>query len=556
MGSTSHAGRGGGGKTAAWIVGSLVGGALLVATSGSVHPPGSRLAPLATLFLTSDRCMACHSGVTMQTGEDVSIGFDWRASMMGNSSRDPYWQAAVRREVMDHPAEREEIEDTCATCHMPMARASAVADGRRGSVFDHLSGEAENGEETALAADGVSCSLCHQIQADGLGSAQSFDGGFRVDVTTGPGERSVFGPFAPDAGRLRIMHSASGFRQTEATHLRESEVCATCHTLHTDGLGAAGGQRLPEQMPYVEWRASAFAGQRTCQSCHMPEVVQDVPVTSVMGQARSGVSRHEFLGGNFFMLRMLNRYRDELDVQALPQELERAAARTVVFLQSETARVQVASARVGEGRLIADVAVRNLAGHKLPTAYPSRRAWLHVVVRDAAGGAVFESGAFASDGSIAGNDADLDPGRVEPHYQTVERADQVQIYESAMADAQGRPTTGLLSGVRYLKDNRLLPDGFSAARAGEDAAVRGDATQDADFTGGGDRVRYSVDVAGRRGPFTVDVELWYQPIAYRWARNLAVYDSPETARFARWYDAMASSSGIVLARATQVVPGD
>lgn len=475
--------------------------------------------------------------------------------MMGNSSRDPYWQAAVRREVMDHPAAREEIEDTCATCHMPMARASAVADGRQGSVFEHLSGEAENAEETALAEDGVSCSLCHQIQADGLGSAQSFSGGFRVDVTSAPGQRDVFGPFTPDAGRARVMHSASGFRQTEAAHLRESELCATCHTLHTDGLGTAAGQRLPEQMPYLEWRASSFAGRRTCQSCHMPELGQEVPVTSVLGQSRSGVSRHEFLGGNFFMLRMLNRYRDELNVQALPQELERAAERTVAHLQSEAAQVQIATAQVEGRRLVADVDVRNLAGHKLPTAYPSRRAWLHFVVRDAAGSAVFESGAFAPNGSIAGNDADLDPARVEPHYQMIERADQVQIYESAMADAQGRPTTGLLSAVRYLKDNRLLPDGFSAARAGEDAAVRGDATRDGDFTGGGDRLRYSVDVVGRSGPFTIDVELWYQPIAYRWARNLAVYDAPETTRFARWYDAMASSSGLVLARATRVVPG-
>jgi hypothetical protein len=475
--------------------------------------------------------------------------------MMGNSSRDPYWQAAVRREVMDHPAEREAIEDECSKCHMPMARASAAAEGRAGQVFAHLSGEAENAEETALAADGVSCTLCHQIQAEGLGSAQSFSGGFRIDVATAFGERDVFGPFQPDAGRLRVMHSASGFRQTEATHLRESELCATCHTLHTDGLGTAAGQSLPEQIPYLEWRASAFAGQRTCQSCHMPEVGQDVAVTSVLGEARSAVSRHEFLGGNFFMLRMLNRYRDELGVQALPQELERAAARTVAHLQSETARVEIPSAQVQGRRLVTDVVIRNLAGHKLPTAYPSRRVWLHLVVRDGGGAMVFESGAFAADGSVVGNDADFDPLRIEPHYQVIERADQVQVYEATMADSQGRPTTGLLAAVRYLKDNRLLPDGFVAATAGEDAAVRGEATQDADFAGGGDRVRYSVDVGGRRGPFSVEVELWYQPIAFRWARNLATYDAPETTRFVSWYDAMASSSAIVLARAVRGASG-
>ena len=39
------------------------------------------------------------------------------------------------------------------------------------------------------------------------------------------------------------------------------------------------------------------------------------------------------------------------------------------------------------------VAVENLAGHKLPTAYPSRRVWLHVTVLDGPD-VVFESGAI------------------------------------------------------------------------------------------------------------------------------------------------------------------
>ena len=38
------------------------------------------------------------------TGEDISIGWNWRATMMANSARDPYWQAGIRRETMDHPA--------------------------------------------------------------------------------------------------------------------------------------------------------------------------------------------------------------------------------------------------------------------------------------------------------------------------------------------------------------------------------------------------------------------------------------------------------------------
>ena len=73
-------------------------------------------------FHTSERCLACHNGLTTPDGKDVSIGFDWRSSIMANSARDPYWQASVRREDIDHPESKAEIEDGCADCHMPMAR--------------------------------------------------------------------------------------------------------------------------------------------------------------------------------------------------------------------------------------------------------------------------------------------------------------------------------------------------------------------------------------------------------------------------------------------------
>jgi len=266
------------------------------------------------------------------------------------------------------------------------------------------------------------------------------------------------------------------------------------------------------------------------------------------------VSTHGFEGGNFFMQRMLNRYRDELGVAALPQELDAAAQRTETYLATRAAAVTVTS-HAEDGRLVADVSVRNQAGHKLPTAYPSRRAWLHVTVRDAAGAVRFESGAHDPDGSISGNDNDADPTRYEPHYAEITRSDQVQIYEAIMGDPRGGVTTGLIRAVRYLKDNRILPRGFAKHGAAEDIAVRGSATSDADFDGGGDRIRYSVDLRGATGPFSVRVELWYQPIGFRWARNLADYDADEPRRFVRYYDSMAAASALVLARASAEVQG-
>jgi len=65
------------------------------------------------LFQTSDRCFACHNTLSTSYGEDISIGFAWRPTMMANSARDPYWQAGVRRESIDHPEARSVIEDEC-----------------------------------------------------------------------------------------------------------------------------------------------------------------------------------------------------------------------------------------------------------------------------------------------------------------------------------------------------------------------------------------------------------------------------------------------------------
>jgi len=377
-------------------------------------------------------------------------------------------------------------------------------------------------------------------------------GGFKIDEAAAPGNRHVYGPFEIDKGHTTIMKSSSTFQPTEGKHIRSSELCATCHTLLTQALdekGAVIGE-LPEQVPYQEWLHSDYKETRSCQSCHMPQVDEEIPITSVFGEPRSGVSRHTFVGGNFFMQRLLNRFRNDLAVVAQPQELDAAASRTIAHLQSEAARVSVRSLDVRDGRLDADVSVENLGGHKLPTAYPSRRVWLHVTVRDRTGRTIFESGALNANGAIQGNDNDEDASRFEPHYTEITRPDQVQIFESVMVGQDGAPTTGLLTAVRYAKDNRLLPHGFDKRTADQNVKVHGGADADANFVGGGDRIRYAIAVGEAPGPFQVDVELWYQPIAYRWAMNLKKYDAMEPRRFVGFYEQTASASGVILAHAS------
>lgn len=506
----------------------------------------SSIKPPDVMFEPGDTCMVCHNNLITRSGENVSIGADWRASMMANSARDPYWMAAVRREVMDHPATAATIEDECTVCHMPMTTFPARAAGGKGRLFDQLLPTALN---VGLAEDGVSCTVCHQIQPTKFGDPSSFNGGYVIDVAA-PGVRKVFGPFAIDAGRTRVMQSSSGFQPNESAHVQQSELCATCHTLFTHSLAkGATDVRLPEQTPYLEWQQSAYRDTQSCQSCHMPVVQEEIALSRVLGQPRAGVSRHTFLGGNFFMMRMLNRYRDDLGVRATPAEMASAVARTVAHLQNDTATIAVTAERV-DGRLVADVIVDNLAGHKFPTAYPSRRAWIQLTAKDAQGRVVFESGAWTPDGRITGNVNDTDGTQFEPHYRQIDQPDQVQIYESVMADPSGRVTTGLLSGARYLKDNRLLPRGLDKARATADVAVHGGALTDADFAAGRDRVRYVINAAPTTGDVTVTATLWFQPIGFRWADNLGTYDAPETNRFVRYYTSMSAESALAIATTT------
>ena len=527
--------------------------AALISSTGialRARPPAG--AP-ARIFEVSLRCQACHNGVTNAAGETLSIGAEWRASMMAQAARDPYWQAAVRREILDHPQAAAAIEHECSRCHMPMAHVTQVAVGARGQVFSQVPA-GPIGPYATLAADGVSCTVCHQIQQQGLGTRESFTGHFVVD-TAPAGARVAFGPFPVDAAIQRVMQSASGMRPQESAHVQSSELCATCHTLFTHALDENGNTlgELPEQVPYLEWRHSAYRTSRSCQACHMPTVSGSIAIASTMGSPRSGVSRHTFRGSNAWMLKVLDRGRNELAVAAVSPELQAQAQDSIAFLQHDSASLAIARSTRAPDRVQFDIVVTNRAGHKLPTAYPSRRAWLHVVARDASGRVAWESGAILPDGRIAENDNDADASAYEPHYREISSRDQVQIFETIMVDARGRVTTGLLSGVKYVKDNRLLPDGFDKATADLDVAVHGAAAGDPDFSGGGDRVRYDIPVEAH-GPLTIEAELLYQTIGHRWADNLQRQRSAEADRFLGYYRSMSSVTAVRLARAEARVP--
>jgi hypothetical protein len=505
------------------------------------------------LFSASGACSSCHTRNIDESGNDVSIDSDWRASIKAQAARDPYFLASVRAEVGEFPEQRTTIESTCATCHAPMADYSAGADGQAGMLLDDGFLDSENPLH-GLAVDGVSCTLCHQIRSGNLGSS-SASGHYLIDISVPQGEREVFGPFSVDEAQAQLMQDASGFVPMQSTHVTQSELCATCHTLYTPILDSSGNTLggFPEQVPYLEWYYSSYRNAQTCQACHMPAADGGVKTATSSSNLRSPFAQHTFYGGNAYMLGMLKAFGEELELTASAAQLEAAQAGTLQLLQGETASIAVENVIDGGTRLSADVRVENLSGHKFPTAFPSRRAWIHFTVTDAAGGIVFESGAVGPDGAISGNDNDADGTQYEIHYETVNRADQVQIYEAILRTADGRVTTSLHSAAGYLKDNRLLPAGFEKAAPYQDIMVRGAAMEDENFLGGGDVVTYLVPLGSGSRPYTVTAELLFQTIGFRWADNLHRAEGAEIDRFLSYYAAVPNAP-VVIASASQQTP--
>ncbi|MFC1609874.1 hypothetical protein ACFL6C_02860 [Myxococcota bacterium] len=483
----------------------------------------------------------------------------WRGTMMAHSAVDPYWLAGVRREITDHPEHAVAIEDECSKCHKPMQRYANQLMGNVGHVFvGNPAGPNDIPADAPMSVDGVSCGVCHQIDAANLGTPESLVGGFELDKVAPVGTRRVYGPHTIATGTKRVMSSATRFEPNRADHMQRPELCATCHTLFTHAIGEDGQptEPFPEQVPYLEWQHSDYGDAQSCQSCHLAEVRQPHPISSVVGKPREQLSQHSFRGGNFVVPQLLAAGVGDARVGA--QELELVVRKTKAHLRDAAAIVTIDAdgAVVKDGELRVEVNIANLAGHKLPTAYPSRRVWLQVTMISATGKKLFESGALEPNGAIAGNDNDTDAARFEPHYDVVSQPDQVQIYESVMGNYAGEVTTGLLRATQYLKDNRLLPVGFDKNAAPADVAVKGQAVTDSGFTDGGDGVEYVIAVQPSDLPVSIEVRLWYQAIGYRWAQNLAGYDAPEPQAFVQGYNQLSGTDTAVMLAEEQVVITD
>ena len=505
-------------------------------------------------FVTSPACGICHSNhdgasaMRLPDGQGIAPFDLWEASMKANSARDPLFRAVLAAERAATPAIADPVQEKCLTCHAPMAMSDARTRGQTFTLEDLY----EDTRRAQLGLDGVSCTTCHQLDP-GTGTPETFSGQFSFAAG-----RPAFGPHQDPFARP--MENRSGFTPVFSEHMTSSQLCASCHTLFTDAHtpeGVATGDRLLEQSPYLEWLNSDFNDEgdvagplaASCQDCHMPRVTVtgEVIRTAIARRPdgsdfppigpREPYGQHLFVGGNTLIPAILRDQAADLRPQASAAAFDAVIALAEEQLQEHTARLRLNDLRREGGDLRFEVEVENLTGHKIPTAYPSRRIWLEIRVVDAAGEVLFHSGGTNRAGQIVGPDGEPLPfelagGPFEPHHRELRAADQVQIYESIMGDADGAPTHRLMRGATYLKDNRILPRGWSQDHEWGPATAPVGTDDDPSFEAGRDTLSVHLSGLPPDGTWTLEVALLYQTLSARYAGELFLWNHlPEVAIF-------------------------
>ncbi len=508
---------------------------LSIVLLGLTFPGGPQRGPVpaSQKVAHSNHCAGCHgydeTGLALvdQAGRDVNIHDDWQISMMGLAARDPFWRATLTHEVNLFPAAKEEIESTCLRCHAPLGSIQNRLQGLPYSYAMMLG--------DSLGLDGVSCSACHQQPDKDLGKGHS--GFFTVDTN-----RLFFGPFPnPFAGPMQIY---VGFEPRFAEHIFSSGICAGCHTLITqtlDDQGAHTGNFFVEQATYHEWQNSIYPAQgKECQSCHMPQIQDGVVIATdfLALEPRQPFGLHQFYGANTAMLSMMRDFQKELGVPKPSSD----AAWTESIANNRSSLLNAVSlvvdqVSVSDDTLHVTLQLLNKTGHKFPSGYPSRLAWLQVLLTDdATTDTLYANGLMDMDGHITGRDFPF-----EPHHEICREESDVQIYELVMRDLHGNLTTRLNSAFEPLKDNRLLPVGFKRTHFTYDTvAIWGNALQDPNYDAesaqGLDRVQYHIPLHGHQGLGNLVISLHYQTLPARWMNDLFQNDTlPQVAQFKSMY---------------------
>lgn len=492
------------------------------------------------LFGGSGLCSGCHghdpNAIAFLTswGEDVNVYDQWAGTMMANSSKDPFWRAKVSHEILVNPANAVAFETKCTSCHAPQGHFNAFHNGSTSYSISSMVAD-------SIAMDGVGCGACHQQKDTLIG--KRFSGELIYDTT-----KTVYGPFlSPFAGP---MTSFIGFNVTYGAHVTKAGLCAGCHTLLTDVHDLSGiptGAKFVEQATYHEWLNSSYNNEafpstgRSCQSCHMPRIDEDIVIAANYAflAPRRPYGQHHLVGANSFMLNLIKNNASALGVTANPEHFDSSIVRTNRMMQDSAVQLNLNLVNRTSDTAFYELKLTNLAGHKFPSGYPSRRAFVQFVLMNAAGDTLFKNGMLNSSYQLVGQDPTF-----EPHHNYIKSENDVQIYEIVAGDVMGNVTTVLERASVALKDNRLTPKGFSTSHLSYDTTRIEGVGSDADFNydgstegSGSDIVHFNIPLAGYAGDLNVVATLYYQSIPHKWLDEMFTHSSPEIDLFKGMYNA-------------------
>ncbi len=482
-----------------------------------------------TWFSASGKCTQCHNTNTAamrdKSGNDVSPVSQWRSTMLANASKDPFWRAKVKHEGLENPGHKEGLENVCTRCHAPMGMINAFMNSSGDYTLEQL-------YKDDLGKDGISCTVCHQINDF---SSPEFSGKFKINRI-----KEIYGPYQNPL--VPQMQFNSGYTPVYNDRINDSRLCGSCHTLFTNSVHETGeytGEVFVEQALYHEWENSKYGEQNiSCQSCHMPRLEETIKISSIppFAAGRQPFGQHVFTGGNYFMLNLMKDNHDALALNSGTEFLDQTIKRTKQMLTMKTIDLSIEDIVAGPDTFFVKISLKNKAGHKFPTGFPSRRAYIELLVSHEKD-TLFHSGKRGS-GALT----QINPDRFEPHYETINNEEQVQIYEFVMGNTIGKVTTILERAHIPLKDNRIVPEGFRFTHVNYDTVkVVGRAAVDADYNSGlgFDRITYAIPASKIVSGAMVRAALHYETVPESWLHELfgRANEDEDISRFKSMYEA-------------------
>jgi hypothetical protein len=280
----------------------------------------------------------------------------------------------------------------CQKCHNPIS----VALGEF-PTYEEAGSRPLRDFAGEVGRHGLSCDVCHQVAHANFDASPLGDGISNASFVMQPGDLK-FGPF--EDPMVSPFHDAQ-----KSEYLRSAEFCGSCHDVRLDDDDVMTGEPfLRLENLFTEWERGPYAttenpyGQViTCQDCHMSAYPYAPPATYFTDRAATygdlpqrSVSTHYFTGVDIALIDFPGQEAQGVDSHGLPiGQIERRRD-----LVRAACAIELAVESVDEGVLPISVGVTNVgAGHNVPSGFSQeRQVWIELVVSDAGGEVLYESG--------------------------------------------------------------------------------------------------------------------------------------------------------------------